>query len=124
MVSAMTTRRLHLAISSLLIAIPSLAAAQDTDKYRCTYGELTRRIEIVRETGVTVPCEVHYYKDTEAPGEQQVLWQAQREEGYCEARTIEFVQQLSDWGWACDEGATDPAATSTEEAADDDADEA
>ena len=101
MVSKMRIRFLWAAMSSLVGVVPGIAAAQDADRYQCTYGDLTRRIEIVRETGVLVPCEVHYYKDTEAPGEQQVLWRAQREEGYCEARADEFVEQLSDWGWSC-----------------------
>ena len=56
------------------------------------------------ETGVTVPCEVHYYKDTEAPGERQVLWRALNQEGYCEEKTRDFITQLGTWGWSCDQG--------------------
>ena len=97
----MRIRSLPALVSCFLVAAPGIAAAQDEDKYRCTNGDLERRIEIVRETGVLVPCEVHYYKDSEAPGEKQVLWSAQREEGYCESRAAEFVQQLADWGWQC-----------------------
>jgi hypothetical protein len=78
--------------------------AQSQASYQCTMGELTRRVEIMHETGVTVPCEVHYYKDTEAPGEQQVLWRAMSEEGYCEAKTTEFVARLSGMGWNCGTG--------------------
>jgi len=104
----MQIRIIPAAAGFLLAALPVLAAAQDDEKYRCTFGDLERRIEIFRETGVSVPCEVHYYKDTEAPGQQQVLWRAQSEEGYCEARVEEFLRQLSDWGWSCDAGA--PAA--------------
>ena len=59
-------------------------------------------MEIVYETAVTVPCEVHYYKDTEQPGEREVLWRALNEEGYCEARTQAFVAQLQEWGWSCE----------------------
>jgi hypothetical protein len=44
---------------------------------------------------------VHYYKDTEMPGERQVLWRAQSEEGYCEARAAEFVERLRGMGWTC-----------------------
>lgn len=100
------TNRMTLVILPTLLAWPLAdAAAQDPDKHRCTFGSLERRIEIYREPGLLVPCEVHYYKDTEAPGEQQVLWRAQNEEGFCEARVDEFLTQLSDWGWDCSAGA-------------------
>ena len=83
--------------------LPFASLAQDQSKYQCSNGDLQRRVEIVYETGVTVPCEVHYYKDTEAPGERQVLWQAMRQEGYCEEKTRDFVAQLTAWGWHCDQ---------------------
>ena len=83
------------------VALPGLAIAQDASNYQCSHGDLQRRVEIVYETGVTVPCEVHYYKDTEAPGERQVLWRALQQEGYCEAKTQEFVTKLGSWGWDC-----------------------
>ena len=102
--------RLMLVVLPLLLAWPAgFAAAQDADKLRCTFGELERRIEIYREPGVSVPCEVHYYKDTEAPGEQQVLWRAQSEEGYCEARAQEYLAKLEDWGWECSAGTAETA---------------
>ena len=85
----------------LALATPGLAVAQDAGKYQCTHGDLVRRVEILTEPGLTVPCEVHYYKDTEAPGESQVLWSAQAQEGYCEAKAEEFVARLQGWGWSC-----------------------
>lgn len=88
-------------LTILAAAIPGLSLAQDQNNYQCTHGDLTRRVEVVYETGVTVPCEVHYYKDTEAPGERQVLWRALNQEGYCEAKTQEFVTKLGSWGWDC-----------------------
>ncbi len=109
-----------MSIRTILVVFPFLltwpaghADAQDADKHRCTFGELERRIEIYREPGVSVPCEVHYYKDSEAPGDQQVLWRAQSEEGYCEARVDEFLTKLADWGWDCSASA---AASAIEDA--------
>lgn len=84
--------------------LPFASLAQDQNNYLCSQGDLQRRVEIVYETGVTVPCEVHYYKDTEAPGERQVLWRALSQEGYCEEKTREFVTQLASWGWNCTQG--------------------
>ena len=91
-------------ITMVVSLFPALLLAQGQMSYQCTMGELTRRVEIMHETGVPVPCEVHYYKDTEAPGERQVLWRAMNEAGYCEAKTAEFIARLSGMGWNC--GAT------------------
>lgn len=81
-----------------------MAFGQEVGSYQCTFGDLQRRVEILTEPGVSVPCEVHYYKDTEAPGEKQVLWSAGSKEGYCESKTAEFIAQLESWGWDCGQG--------------------
>lgn len=86
---------------SVAALVPALAAGQDADKTVCTLNDWQRRVEIVRETGVEVPCEVHYYKDTESPGERQVLWRANSQAGYCEERARGFVAELEGWGWNC-----------------------
>jgi hypothetical protein len=92
-------------IPLVTLAIPALVLAQDTGKYRCTHGDLVRRVEIFTEPGVSVPCEVHYYKDTEAPGETQVLWSAEADGGYCVSQTQAFITKLEGWGWSCGAGA-------------------
>jgi len=105
---------------ALLVAIPCLALAQGQTSYQCSFGELKRRVEILTEPGVSVPCEVHYYKDTEAPGEKQVLWSAGSQEGYCEAKTEEFIAKLEGFGWDCGQGsAAMPASEPEAEAAPD-----
>jgi hypothetical protein len=96
--------------------MPFASLAQDQNNYQCSHGDLNRRVEIVYETGVTVPCEVHYYKDTEAPGERQVLWRALKQEGYCEEKTQEFVRQLASWGWNCGQPEATEEAAEAEEA--------
>ena len=86
------------------IALMSLTApllAQQPAGYQCSVDEVTRRVVIYYETGGSVPCEVHYYKDTEEPGVRQVLWRARNEEGFCEARASEFVDKLRSMGWTC-----------------------
>ncbi len=101
---------------TILVAaiLPFASLAQDN--YQCSNGDLKRRVEIVYETGVAVPCEVHYYKDTEAPGERQVLWRAMSEEGYCEQKTREFVAQMAAWGWSCDHQGSGAASDEAAEA--------
>lgn len=97
----MNSKRLAVLLAAVL---PCIAYAQGATPYQCSYGDLKRRVEILTEPGVTVPCEVHYYKDTEAPGERQVLWSASSEAGYCERKTEEFVAELRNWGWDCGQG--------------------
>ncbi len=88
----------------LAALLPSLSMAQAPHDYQCALDKLQRRIVIFYETGVTVPCEVHYFKDTEAPGETQVLWRALNEAGYCERMADNFVGKLRDLGWTCGPG--------------------
>ena len=106
-------KKILIAITVLLL--PATLFAQGQSSYQCTMGELTRRVEIMHETGVSVPCEVHYYKDSEAPGERQVLWRAMSEEGYCEAKTTEFIAKLEDMGWNCGASSSPADAMDTEE---------
>lgn len=88
----------------MALLLSSAAAAQESGKYQCTFGDMQRRVEIVTEPGVEVPCSVHYFKDTEAPGEQQVLWSAENDGNYCRTKAMEFAQKLEEWGWNCGQG--------------------
>ena len=94
----------------LVALIPGFALGQAGTAYQCSFDGKQRRIEILTEPGVTVPCEVHYFKDTEMPGESQVLWTATTEAGYCESKAEEFVAKLREWGWDCGSGAEPEAA--------------
>lgn len=89
------------AIALLSAALPCVAVSQDSSSYECSMGDLQRRVVILSEPGRSVPCEVHYYKDSEAPDEKQVLWHATSQEGYCESKTEEFIAKLEGWGWNC-----------------------
>jgi hypothetical protein len=100
-------RRILIVLSIALL--PALALGQDDTRYQCSHGELQRRVEILYETGGTLPCEVHYHKDTEAPGESQVLWRAMNQAGYCEQKTEAFIVKLRGLGWTCGTGVAAPA---------------
>jgi len=97
-----------------LLTMPVIAVAQSNETHRCTMGDLVRRVSIEREGSASVPCEVAYYKDTEAAGQRQVLWDAQNDPSYCEARRDEFVSKLEGWGWRCAATSAAPAASSDE----------
>lgn len=86
-----------------------IAAAQpDTSltnrTFTCAQQSATRIVKIVYSQGTALPCQVVYDK-TQEGGDAQILWQAATEEGYCEDKAETFVQKLTDWGWACSEGA-------------------
>ena len=109
---------------TLLLLLPFGLNAETGDSYECTVGDLVRRVEIMYETGMTLPCEVHYFKDTESPGESQVLWRAMNEAGYCEAKVAGFIEKLRASGWTCTGGSdTHDGGDEDHDAADADEDE-
>ncbi len=106
--------------AAFLIVLGSDAVAQSLV---CTNGSLERLVELRYDNpGEAVPCSIVYTKPAEGVPEQ-ILWNAQNEEGYCEAKLEEFVDKLSGWGWSCaeesgvDRGDDADAAEEVEEAA-------
>ena len=53
-----------------------------------------------------VPCSVVYKKLTEGV-EDQVLWTAENDAGYCEDKAKAFVDKQIGWGWTCVETVSD-----------------
>ena len=109
-------------LSAFLLLGPALAFGQGATSYQCTMDGNQRRVVILTEPGVPVPCEVQYHKDTEAPGQVQVLWSATNHAGYCEEKTQEFIGKLQRLGWSCaaadgvaSEPQAEPAATTDSE---------
>lgn len=91
-------RELIIVVGGLVVLSGEVAMAKSVT---CTMASLERTVELRYETpGDAVPCEVRYAKPTEGIGEQ-VLWRAEREAGYCEARFSEFVDKLTGFGWSC-----------------------
>jgi hypothetical protein len=68
----------------------------------CKNGAQARHLEITsQDPNSDVPCEVHYRKETEQPGHDQVLWTAQNDAQYCKDKATAFVAKLEGWGWSC-----------------------
>ena len=84
-------------ISILIISVSGNAYA---DSWNCSNNNLVREVIIEYPDGGTVPCNVVYKKQTEG-FEDQVLWSAEVEQGYCEEKARGFVAKLESWGWVC-----------------------
>ena len=106
------TVRISIACLAMTI-VPLAASAQGDASYRCVNGDQVRRVEVSHPTGAPVPCEVRYFKDTEAPGQSETPWRADNEAEYCDDRAAELVSRLQDFGWNCAAAAA-PGADDTE----------
>lgn len=88
-----------------LIVTASLAANSFANSTQCSYGALTRNIQVVySDPGQPVPCEVIYNKSMESS--VQTLWRANSEAGYCEAQAAGLIEKLSNFGWRCEAAPT------------------
>ena len=93
----------------LAIALLSPLGAQ-ADSWSCRHDNDVREVHVMTTGEAPVPCEVVYKKLTEG-AEDQVLWNAQQDGSYCEAKASEFVARLESWGWTCVETIAEPTAT-------------
>lgn len=68
----------------------------------CTNGSNKRVVELITAANENkLPCEVHYKKETEQPGHDQVLYSANSDLSFCHAKAAAFVDKLNGMGWAC-----------------------
>ncbi len=63
----------------------------------------TRVRKVLLTTGEDgLACKVSYLKESEAPGEEKVLWSAKQKADYCQGQAVAFVEKLKAMGWACE----------------------
>jgi hypothetical protein len=98
-------------LTPVLIASAGAAAANET---RCVRGDdAVRRVAVeARDPDRGVPCEVVYWKDTEAPGVRSVLWSAESDADFCARKAEELVETLEGGGWSCSTADEQPRAAS------------
>jgi hypothetical protein len=103
------------ALSAVTVAIG--AAEGVAEEFQCRRGDLVRRIEVqFANRADRLPCEVIYWKDDEAPGRPEQLWNAEHEIAFCTEKAREMVARLESAGWACaprSGGAEGPTRTAT-----------
>lgn len=80
-------------------------ATLDADSFQntvCTQGKNRRLVELmVGDATAKKPCEVHYKKETEQNGHDQVIWITPVNMDTCTAKAKAFVTKLAGWGWTC-----------------------
>jgi hypothetical protein len=85
------------------LALALLATRALAEEFHCQRGDLVRRIEVqFADDADRLPCEVVYWRDDEAPGQPEALWNAEHELGYCRDKAREMADRLEDAGWSCD----------------------
>jgi hypothetical protein len=78
------------------------AAAPGSGGATCTQGKHKRVVATTFvDTAKKAPCEVHYKKETEQPGHDQVIYTAANDISFCEAKAKAFVDKLAGMGWSC-----------------------
>ncbi|WP_417345109.1 hypothetical protein [Ferrimonas sp.] len=87
-----------LVLVTALASEPALAGVEQGDEYICRNGEMERRIQVIYPQGAPLPCEVHYVKGSDS----KVLWRAQNEAGYCEAKAQEFAAKQKTLYFPCE----------------------
>ena len=86
------------AIVTLLVT----ANAAHAGSWICENGSLVREIKVERQSSTPAPCSVDYNKDAEGMG-SQVLWSANNDGAYCDAKADGLAERLQGNGWTCSE---------------------
>jgi hypothetical protein len=110
--------RSALAALGLMIVLAPLGAARG-EEFRCRRDDDVRRIELrFADDADRLPCEVVYWRDTEAPGQSETLWNAENQIDFCVDKAQVMVERLEGAGWACMENAGEVTATAGAEGSD------
>jgi hypothetical protein len=101
-------------LATLSWIVISVSVAQAVaEEFRCQRGDLVRRIELrLADDAGRLPCAVIYWRDSEAPGQPQNLWNADHDLDFCRRKAREMAERLQSAGWAC-EGAPIGATAAT-----------
>ena len=93
-------KKILLIVAIAFSVFSALVTANDNYSYHCTQQDLSRFISVVYTTENAVPCQVIYKKESDL-GAEQILWQADNIEGYCEEKAETFKDKQEGWGWSC-----------------------
>jgi hypothetical protein len=97
----------HRRRAALVLGLGVAGAWQTTSaaEFDCRHGDLRRRVEV--NTGDAVQdaaCEVRYWRNASAPGDGEVLWRANQDLDFCDAKARDLLERLERGGWTCTAG--------------------
>ena len=99
---AMTMHLINRTFQFLLLTFFIGTTSAYAESWSCSKGNDVRELHIERTTTEYVPCNVVYKKPTEGV-EDQVLWNDENDDSYCEEKAQGFITKLESWGWVCTE---------------------
>lgn len=85
---------------TVILAVLTLPTAANAESWICEHGTLIREINVERDTADPVPCSVKYNKQSEGLG-SSVLWTANADGAYCDAKANGLAEKLKGLGWSC-----------------------
>ncbi|VAW61962.1 hypothetical protein MNBD_GAMMA09-887 [hydrothermal vent metagenome] len=84
----------------LATALFSLSYSTFAGSWSCRHDNNVREIQVQESTSEPVPCSVLYRKLTEGV-EDQILWTAENDAGFCAEKAQMLVDKQISWGWTC-----------------------
>jgi hypothetical protein len=98
----MTSDHRRRAALVLVLGVAGTWQTTSAAEFECRHGDLMRRVEL--NTGDAVQdaaCEVRYWRDASAPGDGEVLWRANQDLDFCDAKARDLLRRLEAGGWTC-----------------------
>ena len=84
-------------------AAPQAKASETTGAKETICKQDSRVRKVTLTTGEDgLACKVSYLKETQAAGEEKVLWSAKQKADYCQEQAVAFVEKLKGMGWSCE----------------------
>ena len=87
---------------TIILAVLTLPTTANAESWICEHSNLIREINVESEVSGSAACSVAYNKDTEGFG-STVLWTAQVDGAYCDAKANGLAEKLTGFGWSCTE---------------------
>lgn len=91
---------LNRAAMTMLVTLLAGTQVAQASSWTCEHGNLVREIRVERTSDESAPCQVVYNKDAEGQG-SSVLWSAENDAAYCDAKADELAEKLQGYGWSC-----------------------
>lgn len=85
---------------TMVLAALTLPTAANAESWICEHSNLVREINVQSETTGSAPCSVSYNKESEGLG-SSVIWSAQFDGSYCDAKANGLAEKLEGLGWTC-----------------------